>query len=78
MSLQPYGVFTHRHQPEIAAHLGAEVIFTPHLGNFPRGILETITCRLKAGVTHAQVADVLQKPMATNRWCACMTKAFRR
>ncbi|VEA09767.1 N-acetyl-gamma-glutamyl-phosphate reductase [Salmonella enterica subsp. enterica serovar Sanjuan] len=44
-----------------AAHLGAEVIFTPHLGNFPRGILETITCRLKAGVTHAQVADVLQK-----------------
>ncbi|EAA1257184.1 N-acetyl-gamma-glutamyl-phosphate reductase [Salmonella enterica subsp. enterica] len=61
VSLQPYGVFTHRHQPEIAVHLGAEVIFTPHLGNFPRGILETITCRLKAGVTHAQVADVLQK-----------------
>lgn len=28
VSLQPYGVFTHRHQPEIAAHLGAEVIFT--------------------------------------------------
>ena len=53
VSLQPYGVFTHRHQPEIATHLGAEVIFTPHLGNFPRGILETITCRLKAGVTHA-------------------------
>ncbi|MDI5677548.1 hypothetical protein MJL30_40165, partial [Salmonella enterica subsp. enterica serovar Anatum] len=25
VSLQPYGVFTHRHQPEIAAHLGAEV-----------------------------------------------------
>ncbi|SUG85514.1 N-acetyl-gamma-glutamyl-phosphate reductase [Salmonella enterica subsp. enterica] len=23
--------------------------------------METITCRLKAGVTHAQVADVLQK-----------------
>lgn len=61
MSLQPYGVFTHRHQPEIATHLGAEVIFTPHLGNFPRGILETITCRLKAGVTHAQVAQTLQQ-----------------
>ena len=61
VSLQPYGVFTHRHQPEIASHLGAEVIFTPHLGNFPRGILETITCRLKPGVSQAQVADALQQ-----------------
>ncbi len=64
VSLQPYGVFTHRHQPEIATHLGADVIFTPHLGNFPRGILETITCRLKSGVTRAQVAQVLQQAYA--------------
>ena len=56
--------FTHRHQPEIATHLGADVIFTPHLGNFPRGILETITCRLKSGVTQAQVAQVLQQAYA--------------
>lgn len=60
VSLQPYGVFHHRHHPEIAVHLGAPVIFTPHLGNFPRGILETITCRLKPGVTHDQVAAVFQ------------------
>lgn len=26
VSLQPYGVFTHRHQPEIASHLGCDVI----------------------------------------------------
>lgn len=56
VSLQPYGVFTHRHQPEIATHLGAEVIFTPHLGNFARGILETITCRLHSDVNREQVA----------------------
>ncbi|QCR37604.1 N-acetyl-gamma-glutamyl-phosphate reductase [Nissabacter sp. SGAir0207] len=56
-SLQPYGIFTHRHQPEIASHLGRQVIFTPHLGNFPRGILETITCRLKPGVTAQDVAE---------------------
>lgn len=56
VSLQPYGVFAHRHQPEIATHLNANVIFTPHLANFPRGILETITCRLKPSVTHAQIA----------------------
>ncbi|EKY3199865.1 N-acetyl-gamma-glutamyl-phosphate reductase [Cronobacter turicensis] len=60
VSLQPYGIFTHRHQPEIASHLGAEVIFTPHLGSFPRGILETITCRLKPGVSAQQVAATFQ------------------
>lgn len=58
VSLQPYGLFNHRHQPEIAAHLGVPVIFTPHLGSFPRGILETITCRLKAGVSVQHVAAV--------------------
>lgn len=61
VSLQPYGIFTHRHQPEIATHLGTPVIFTPHLGNFPRGILVTITCRLNAGVTQQQIADVFNQ-----------------
>ncbi len=56
VSLQPYGVFTHRHQPEIAAHLGCDVIFTPHLGNFKRGILATITMKLASGVTPEQVS----------------------
>lgn len=56
VSLQPYGVFTHRHQPEIATHLGIDVIFTPHLGNFARGILETITCRLRPGINSEQIA----------------------
>lgn len=55
VSLQPYGVFAHRHQPEIATHLGCEVIFTPHLGNFKRGILATVTMKLNAGVTLEQV-----------------------
>ena len=64
VSLQPYGMFNHRHQPEIATHLGTEVIFTPHLGNFPRGILETITCRLKPGVTQAQVTEAFQQAYA--------------
>ncbi|WP_110877516.1 N-acetyl-gamma-glutamyl-phosphate reductase [Franconibacter helveticus] len=64
VSLQPYGLFNHRHQPEITRHLEADVIFTPHLGSFPRGILETITCRLKPGVTQAQVADAFQQAYA--------------
>ena len=64
VSLQPYGVFNHRHHPEISTHLGAEVIFTPHLGNFKRGILETITCLLKPGVGKDQVAEVFQQAYA--------------
>ncbi|MDC9606996.1 N-acetyl-gamma-glutamyl-phosphate reductase [Xenorhabdus griffiniae] len=61
VSLQPYGVFNHRHQPEITTHLGTEVIFTPHLGNFSRGILATITCKLKSGVTEAQIREAYQQ-----------------
>lgn len=61
VSLQPYGIFNHRHQPEIATHLGTQVIFTPHLGNFPRGILATITCRLNKGVTAQQVSEIFQQ-----------------
>ncbi len=57
VSLTPYGVLGHRHQPEIATQLGKEVIFTPHLGNFKRGILTTITVQLKAGVTEADIAN---------------------
>ncbi|OEF30054.1 N-acetyl-gamma-glutamyl-phosphate reductase [Vibrio rumoiensis] len=55
VSLQPYGVFAHRHQPEIASHLGCDVIFTPHLGNFKRGILATITMKLADGVNEQQI-----------------------
>ncbi|MDE1209302.1 N-acetyl-gamma-glutamyl-phosphate reductase [Vibrio aestuarianus] len=60
VSLQPYGVFTHRHQPEIATHLGCEVIFTPHLGNFKRGILATITMKLAHGVSEQQVMEAFE------------------
>lgn len=56
VSLNAYGVFTHRHQPEIAEHLGTEVIFTPHLGDFKCGIHATINAKLKDGVTPEQVA----------------------
>ncbi len=60
VSLQAYGVFNHRHQPEMAAHLGCDVIFTPHLGNFKRGILATITMKLAEGVTEQQIQDAFE------------------
>ncbi|MFD1805275.1 N-acetyl-gamma-glutamyl-phosphate reductase [Pasteurella oralis] len=64
VSLHAYGVFNHRHQPEIATHLGTEVIFTPHLGHFKRGILATITAKLKVGVTDQQIQAAYQQHYA--------------
>ena len=61
VSLQAYGVFNHRHQPEMAAHLGCDVIFTPHLGNFKRGILATITMKLAEGVTEQQIQEAFEQ-----------------
>lgn len=55
VSLQAYGVLSHRHQPEISSQLGQEVIFTPHLGNFKRGILATVTAKLTPKV---RVSDI--------------------
>ncbi|WP_194866621.1 N-acetyl-gamma-glutamyl-phosphate reductase [Pseudoalteromonas sp. PPB1] len=60
VSLAPYGLFNHRHTPEIERYLAHPVLFTPHLGNFPRGILETIYVSLKPGVSAHQVAQAYQ------------------
>ncbi|PJG58615.1 N-acetyl-gamma-glutamyl-phosphate reductase [Aeromonas cavernicola] len=61
VSLSPYGTFKHRHQPEISHHLGQEVLFQPHLGNYVRGILATIYVQLADGVTPAQVEQAFHK-----------------
>jgi N-acetyl-gamma-glutamyl-phosphate reductase len=51
VSLQAYGVLSHRHTPEIENYVNTPVIFTPHLGAFKRGILATLTAFTKPGVT---------------------------
>ncbi len=55
VGLNAYGFFKHRHRPEIEQNLGRKVVFTPHLGNFKRGILATSVVTLKAGVSAEQV-----------------------
>lgn len=50
-NFRAYGVFTHRHTPEITEHTGVElkdIIFTTHLLPLERGILSTISCWLNA------------------------------
>lgn len=59
VSLQPYGVFKHRHQPEIDAYAGTRTIFTPHLGAYERGILSTIHVELADGWDARRVGDAL-------------------
>jgi N-acetyl-gamma-glutamyl-phosphate reductase len=55
VSMQAYGVFKHRHRPEITEHAGISTIFTPHLGCYDRGILATVHLELVRGTTEAQV-----------------------
>lgn len=57
VSLQAYGVLGHRHTPEIEHYCGTKVIFTPHLGQFKRGILATITMRLLPSVTALDIQE---------------------
>lgn len=61
VSLNPYGVFGHRHRPEISHHLGQTVLFQPHLGNFKRGILATIYVHLNENVTDEQISEAFHK-----------------
>jgi N-acetyl-gamma-glutamyl-phosphate reductase len=59
-----YGVFGHRHQPEIEQELGAPVTFVPHLVPLDRGILETIYARVRPGTTSRDVADSVWKRLS--------------
>lgn len=61
VSLNAYGLFTHRHRVEIEENVGSQVIFNPHLGDFKRGILATITARLQPNVSTEQITAAYQQ-----------------
>jgi N-acetyl-gamma-glutamyl-phosphate reductase len=64
-SVAAYGVFSHRHAPEIEQELGMEVTFVPHLVPLDRGILESIYVSVRRGTTESQVAEALQHAYAS-------------
>jgi N-acetyl-gamma-glutamyl-phosphate reductase len=64
-SVSAYGVFGHRHQPEIEQELGKPVTFVPHLVPLDRGILETIYARVRPGTTAGDVAEVMNAAYAS-------------
>ena len=61
VSAKAYGVFGHRHAPEIAQAVGAPVVFVPHLAPFDRGILSTIHFRTSAGTTEGDLRGALER-----------------
>jgi N-acetyl-gamma-glutamyl-phosphate reductase len=64
VSMQAYGVFKHRHRPEIAEHARIPAIFTPHLGCYDRGILATSHLSLLPGTTETQVRAAFESAYA--------------
>jgi N-acetyl-gamma-glutamyl-phosphate reductase len=60
VSQSPYGVLSHRHQPEMAQETGADILFTPHIGPYDRGILSTMHATLRDGVTEHDVRACLR------------------
>jgi N-acetyl-gamma-glutamyl-phosphate reductase len=64
-SAAAYGVFSHRHTPEIEEALRTTVTFVPHLVPLDRGILETIYAMLRPGTTEGQIAETLGSAYAS-------------
>jgi N-acetyl-gamma-glutamyl-phosphate reductase len=61
VSVQPYGVWRHRHGPEIEAYVGREVVFTPHLGPYDRGIVSTLHVQLAGGWAGEAARELLER-----------------
>ena len=61
VSLQPYNVLKHRHNPEIDLHAGIATVFTPHLGAYDRGILSTIHVELAPGWTGERITSAFRE-----------------
>ncbi len=70
-SFKAYGVFSHRHQPEIEQELSAaagapvEIVFTPHLLPLQRGILSTIYATLAPGKGTDDIAAAFKAAYGT-------------
>jgi N-acetyl-gamma-glutamyl-phosphate reductase len=65
-----YGVAGHRHTPEIAQTFSWEalrqvpVVFTPHLAPFTRGLLATVTVKLKSDADASALESIYTKAYA--------------
>lgn len=83
VSVAPYGVLSHRHQPEIARHTGLSsaetggVLFTPHIGPYDRGILATIHVELESGWDAARAGEVFSAAYEQEKFVRLLTAKGR-
>lgn len=63
-SVAAYGVFGHRHTPEIEQALGQRVTFVPHLVPLDRGLLSSMYARLVPGTTAEAVGAAFEAAYA--------------
>ena len=69
-NLRAYGLFTHRHTPEITEHLGlapGDLIFTTHLLPVERGILSTLYAWLAEPRTRKEIESLYREFYAGHR-----------
>jgi N-acetyl-gamma-glutamyl-phosphate reductase len=77
----PYGIGTHRHMPEmeqIASEIGGskvELLFQPHVGPLDRGILSTVYCRPKGGITNDDLAELYKNFYRNERFVRVLQAA---
>jgi N-acetyl-gamma-glutamyl-phosphate reductase len=63
-SVAAYGVFGHRHTPELEQALGRPVTFVPHLVPLDRGLMATVHTRVVPGTSAAQIASAFDRAYA--------------
>ena len=77
-NFRAYGLFTHRHTPEVTEHLGlagSEVMFSTHLLPLARGILSTLYVWLGERREATEVESLYRQFYAGSPWCGCGRRA---
>lgn len=74
VSLEPYNVFAHRHQPEIAHHAGVRVLFTPSVAPFFRGMLALVHVDLIPDASEDDVRACLASEYADDHFVRLLPK----
>ncbi len=65
VSARAYGIFNHRHAPEISHHLDPKaskfpLVFVPHVAPYDRGILSTIHARVREAVNEEELRTTIR------------------
>lgn len=63
----PYALTDHIHEREVSRHLGAEVGFIPHVGQFFQGISLTVSIPINKSLTGKDVREIFQNAYAGER-----------